>query len=258
MTQPPAPAPPPFGDATDEALSAFLDGELSAFASEHGTTAADARDRLEQWPGFAARVAELEQARAALRAPVPPLDELTRRRLVRSALPAAPGAAPGGRRSGRSWLTIAAAAMAVVVVVGLGAALVTRSGDGGETRASKSAGTAPEARRGDLGDVGDVTDPATLRALLDPAGAAGANRRDAGGKLGDGGSTADGSAPAAASTDPSACAARLAGSRPVRFVARATFRGRPVVVVGITQGARTIAFVVPADDCTTVLTSVSR
>jgi hypothetical protein len=60
------------------------------------------------------------------------------------------------------------------------------------------------------------------------------------------------------SPDPATCAAQLAGSRPVRFVGTGTFRGQAVVVVGLDQGGRTIAFVVPAGDCTTVLSSVSR
>jgi hypothetical protein len=130
-----------------------------------------------------------------------------------------------------------------------------------------------QAPRGDLGDLGDVTDPSTLRALL----AGGAERREQ--ERAGGGSTAPDSsggaedasgessteqdaalAPTARSggADPGACAAQLAGSRPVRFVGTGTYEGQAVVVVGLDQGGRTIALVVPAGDCTSVLTSVSR
>lgn len=249
MTLPPDLPDAPFGADTDEALNAFLDGELSAFAVEHGTTAADARDRLEQWPGFADRVAALEQARTAAGTPVPPLDDLTRHRLVRGALPA-----PSRRRGGRTWLTAAAAVAVVLLVAGIVATLV-RSGDDTGTDLRSSSRAAPEPRQGDLGDVGDVTDPASLRALLDPAGA---KRPTRSGEEAAGGVVKD-EAPAAPNpVDPNACARRIAGTRPVRFVGRGTYRGRPVVVAGITAGQRTIVLVVPADDCSSVLTSLSR
>jgi hypothetical protein len=55
-----------------------------------------------------------------------------------------------------------------------------------------------------------------------------------------------------------AFSSQFAGSRPVRFVGTGTYEGQPAVVVGLDQGGRTIAFVVPVGDCTSVLTSVSR
>ena len=112
MTQPPPLPPPPFGDDTDEALSALLDGELGAFADDHGLTEAEARDRLEQWSEYPARLAALEHGRAAVGEPVAALDDLTRRRLVRTALPAADGIGATSNRSGWSWLRISAAAAA--------------------------------------------------------------------------------------------------------------------------------------------------
>ena len=50
----------------------------------------------------------------------------------------------------------------------------------------------------------------------------------------------------------------MAGARPVRFFGTGTYQGRAVTIVGIESGGRTIAFVVPSDDCTTVLTAISR
>jgi hypothetical protein len=57
---------------------------------------------------------------------------------------------------------------------------------------------------------------------------------------------------------PDACAAQLAGKRPVTFVGTGTYRGAPVTVIGLTERGRVIAFLVPSNDCTNVLRSVSR
>ncbi len=42
------------------------------------------------------------------------------------------------------------------------------------------------------------------------------------------------------------------------FTGTGTYRGTPVTIVGITEGGRTIVFVVPSTDCTNVLASISR
>lgn len=275
MTQPPplppSPSPLPFGDRSDEALSALLDGELGAFAADHGLTEADARDRLEQWSEYPARLAALEQGRAAVGEPVPPLDDLTQRRLVRNALPAADGVGATSNRKGWSWLRIsAAAAAALIVLAGLGAMLTTL-GTGDDTAKSSGAGSvaAPEAARGDLGNVGDVSDPAAIKALLDPATEE--QKRLSRDSAAGGGSTEDSNqsfAPPLASgsldggdakpVDPQACAAQAAASRPIRFFATGTYQGQPVTIAGVDFKGRTIAYVVPSNDCTRVLTSISR
>ncbi|HSL56296.1 MAG TPA: zf-HC2 domain-containing protein, partial [Acidimicrobiales bacterium] len=70
----------------DELVSAYLDGEASD----------DERARVEGDPVLVARVAELRAAAAAVAAPVDPLDEVTRRRLIDASLAAgAPVAAAG-------------------------------------------------------------------------------------------------------------------------------------------------------------------
>jgi hypothetical protein len=279
----PAAHPPPFGDATDEALSALLDGELGAFAADHGTTEAEARAALDAWPGTAARLGALSRARDAAATPVPPLDEVTRRRLVGAALPAAPAPAHGTGRPRGTWLGVAAAAVVLLLVVALGWTALSDGGDDASERSQTAAG-APPVPRGELGDLGDVTDPATLRALLGdddrsrPPSAAGS-----GGESGGESTVEDRAAPPSASadgsdatelpqgfsrdeldaanralSDPGACAAQLAGERAIRFTGTGTYEGRAVVVAGLDQGGRTIAFVVPLDDCASVLTSVSR
>lgn len=269
MTQPPPLPPPPFGDDTDEALSALRDGELGAFAADHGLTEAEARDRLEHWPEYPARLAALERGRGEVAAPVPPLDDLTRRRLVRNALPAADGIAATSNRSGWSWLRIsAAAAAALIVLAGLGAMLTSLgTGSDNSAKSSGAGSAAAEVPRGDLGNIGDVTDPAAIRALVRPGaqkkptptnGAAAAPRELSGGTANDSTSSGTFSERADAQVDPKACAAQFARARPVRFFASGTYRGQPVTVVGIESGARTIAFVVPSNDCTNVLTAISR
>jgi hypothetical protein len=113
---------------------------------------------------------------------VPPLDDVTRRRLVTRALDDAGARRAPSRRVGR-LLVPAAAALVVLVLAGAGVfAFVNR--DGGDTTAARSrtpdaappSGGAPtpdesataETAAGvrDLGDVGDVSDPGDLRRVV--------------------------------------------------------------------------------------------
>lgn len=271
MNEPPMSPTPPFGDDTDEALSALLDGELGAFASERDLTEAEARAQLEGWPGAEGRLAELEGARAALRAPVPDLDDVTRRRLLHAATSAATTqrttstSTGASSRPNRSWATIVAVAAAgLLVVVGLGVAVNSISGGGGGNDASSSAGDAATAAaplRGDVGDLGDITSAAALRALLDRRASAESQAADSSTTTpapsaapGDAGGT-DSSKTA---VDPVTCAQTLAGTRSVTFTGAGIYQGSPVTVFGITKGGRTIVFVVSSTDCTKVLTSISR
>lgn len=129
----------------------------------------------------------------ASRLEVPPLDDVTRRRLVARALDDA-GPRPAAPRLTR-LLVPAAAAFVALVLVGVGLfAIVNRDGDGadiaGRARAPEAAapsGRAPasdepssaETAAGvrDLGELGDVTDAGDLRRLVraqldEPAAAA--------------------------------------------------------------------------------------
>jgi hypothetical protein len=266
---------PPFGDDTDEAISARLDGRLAAFAAERGVTEAEADAALEAWPGTPARAAALQRGRDAASTPVEPLDDLTRRRLVTGALGATgtpePAARPPRRSVGSWWSLAAAAVVAVLVLVAVGAMVLNgdddRAGNQASSSADDGASRVEAAAEGDLGELGDVSDPAVLRALLGGEGADARRESSsttappaaAGGATADSGEDAAGLAPNRNfQASKEACAAQLAGSRPVRFVGTGLYRGRPVVVVGLSREGRTIAFVVPADSCTTVLTSVSR
>jgi hypothetical protein len=269
MTSIPPASDPPFGADTDEAVSALLDGELDAFAADHGTTETEARSRLEAWPGFEARRRAFADARQAVATPAPALDDVMRRRLVRTAVDAAPTPAAASRS--RVWTVVGAAAAALLVVVGIGLAINVSGDDSSRSSDSaSSAGVAPDLH-GDIGDVGDLSGPDALRAVLTGKRDAKTAESGAGGADSSGGATSDqsGDAPApalnesqarasASALPPDQCAAKLAGTRPVTFVGTGTYRGIPVTVIGLTEGGRVIAFLVPSNDCTNVLTSVSR
>jgi hypothetical protein len=265
------PSEPPFGADTDEAVSALLDGELGAFAADHGTTEADARARLEAWPGLDERRAAYVDARAAVATPAPALDDVTRRRLVRNAADARAMPAAEPRRS-RRWTVVGAAAAALVVVIGIGLAINASSDDGGTSSsdsAASSAGRVASDLHGDSGDVGDLSTPGALRAVLTgrrvaKTGPEGADNATGGSATSDQSGTAPQSGDqfqarsAAPPLPPAQCAVQLAGTRPVTFVGTGTYRGAPVTVIGLTERGRVIAFLVPSNDCTNVLTSVSR
>ncbi|MGZ4688083.1 MAG: hypothetical protein ACXVKA_04320 [Acidimicrobiia bacterium] len=267
MNEPPMLPTPPFGDATDEALSAVLDGELGAFAAERGRSEASVRAQLEEWPSFEARLAELERARGLVGDAPPPLDDVTRRRLVRNALDAAADSSPrvAPRSRSRSWLTVvavAAAGLLVVAGIGAGIAAIGNRDSSSEKSASSAATGATAPLRGDVGDLGDVTSPAALRALLDRRAAAaerGASTTAPAGSPPDADRQFANGAPSAPATVSAAgCAQQLAGTRDVTFSGTGTYQGAPVTIVGITEGGRTIVFVVSSTDCTRVLASISR
>jgi hypothetical protein len=262
---------PPFGSETDEAISAALDGELGAFAAEHGITEEAVRDRLESWPGFAARRAALDHVRGAVHAPTPPLDDVSRRRLVRTASNEQPGSSAATPRPTRSWARlVAVAAAGLIVVAGIAFAVSAIDGDDASMTSGDSAGTSAAPLHGDVGDLGDVTRPEALRALLDRREAAALDEADAAERSGDGAeappsatsgasSSLDGGGSDSARTvTPEACAAQLAGERKVAFTGTGTYQGTPVTIIGITERGRTIVFVVPSTDCTNVLASISR
>lgn len=261
---PPSPTPPPFADATDEALSALLDGELASFATERGLTELEARARLEAWPEFAARRDSIALARDAIAAPAPPLDELTRRQLVRDAIAAARSEPARTDRRAPAWTWLAAAAAAVLLVVGVGT-LVASRGTGSKSARSSSTANAehsaaqPSGDLGDLGDLGDVSDPSVLRALLDRTPAPSTAPKP--GTLADRSTKSpDGAPPSSSSTSNTAadCAPKLFGDRPVLFHGSGRYHGEPVIVFGVEDQGRTVALVVRAGDCATVLTSLSR
>jgi hypothetical protein len=134
--------------------------------------------------------ADARDEEAAALLAVPPLDEVTRRRLVGTALAAAdtPAATPVTRRRSRMVVAIPVAA-AIVLGIAIGSIVVTRPEDPTTTAASPAPSTAleapaPQQASGSpdggaaadtpalsgsvraLGDVGDVPDAASLRSAV--------------------------------------------------------------------------------------------
>jgi hypothetical protein len=163
----------------DDVLSALLDGDTGAATGGDGT-GADAAAHLRACDRCAGRQAELAGARSALAAaPVEPVDELTRRRLVAAALAAAEERAPGaaardtaaavpiGRaRWARRHQALIGSAAAVVLALLVGVPFVLDDGGpgGGETLTA----LAPEqdAAGTYLGDLGELSDRSNLRLRL--------------------------------------------------------------------------------------------
>lgn len=141
----------------------------------------------------------------------------------------------------------AAVAAAVIVVAAIAAFVVTRGhGHRGATRSSL-----PTTVRGAYaGTVGDVTQPVALRAVLDRPSVDAAAHTSA---------TVDSASLHGGAARAMRCARALNPRRdePVVILANATYRGNDAVIAAVHRGARTIAFVLDAHDCT-VLVSQSR
>jgi hypothetical protein len=170
----------------DEILSALLDGDAA-----DGPEAAAHLAACERCAG---RRAELAAARVALAAaPVEPLDELTRRRLVAGALRAAGEAAiPAAAGTRSRWAArhpaVMGSAAAVVLAVLVGVPFVMGRGGGSQAEKTLSAAAPEAAHQGAgefYGDLGDLSDHDRLRLRLS-------------------GSTADASLPYAAPAEPGA------------------------------------------------------
>jgi hypothetical protein len=157
----------------DEILSALLDGDADA-------AGLDAAAHLRACDRCAGRQAELAGARAALAAaPMEPLDELTRRRLVAAALAAAeatpageaPAAAtPIGRsRWARRHPALIGSAAAVMLALLVGVPFVVGDGQSGRDQTLTAQAPLQYSAGSFLGDLGDLSDRDRLRLRLSGA-----------------------------------------------------------------------------------------
>jgi len=152
----------------DEILSALLDGDADGEP--------DAAAHLRACDRCSGRQAELAGARAALAAaPVEPLDELTRRRLVAAALAAAEPASEAGVRAvapiGRSrWAgrhpALIGSAAAVVLALLVGVPFVVDNGGSGRDQTLTAQAPLQNSADSFLGDLGDLSDRDRLRLRL--------------------------------------------------------------------------------------------
>jgi hypothetical protein len=153
----------------DEILSALLDGDADGAGP-------DAAAHLRACDRCAGRQAELAGARAALvAAPVAPLDELTRRRLVAAALAAgeappageAPAAVtPTGPSRVRRHPALIGSAAAVVLAVLVGVPFVVDNGGSGRDRTLTAQAPLQDSAGSFIGDLGDLSDRERLRLRL--------------------------------------------------------------------------------------------
>ncbi len=253
----------------DGAISADLDGDLSGFASDLGLDEPAVRAQLDADPNSPARRGALEAARAAMRQPVEALDEVSRARLLtRAAAPARRSDQAVGTRGRGGIARVAGVAAIALLVVGIGVVAVTRDDTTNAQKAGSSATHGP-VRSGNIGDIGRI-DQSKLERLIggSTSGTASpaAPHADAGQSSalasGDQGSSVPGFNPSsalkAAPDQVAACRKVYAAEGKIRFTGSGAYQGRPAVVIGLANGARTIVFVLAADNCTDVLYSVSR
>lgn len=175
---------------------------------------------------------------------VPPLDDVTRRRLVSRAL-AESGLAPARHRRAPRLIAVAAAALAVLVI-GAGTALVLRDEDGGDTVAvlrrettkSEAGEDAAEAAAPvSIGDLGDVSDAGVLRDRLRASAGASPTLDEI-----------EAAAPATAS--PCVDAPRQLGATgQVTRVGTGTYDGVLAAVLVARRGQEQVAFVLDAGTC---------
>lgn len=197
--------------------------------------------------GSGAPEADGRDERLAALLEVPPLDDVTRRRLVRRALEE-----PAARLQRRRLIGALSAAAAALVVV-LGTAILLRDDGGGDTTAARPAedqgsgkgepeeeATAADA----FADLGEISDPAVLRERLGALAVASeppAESEDSGG--------ADERDAAAAV--PSECLAALeqVAAGPPTVVAGGTYQGAPALVLVAVKAGDDAAFVLDAATC---------
>lgn len=171
----------------DEILSALLDGDAAAEADAPARGMggvplkdSDAAAHLRACDRCADRQGELAAARAALAgAPVEPVDELTRRRLMAAALGAAgeepaPGVAPLAARARSRWASrhtaLIGSAAAVVLALLVGVPFVVgndgKSGDADTSLAAQAPEGSQESASAYLGYLGDLSNRESLRVRL--------------------------------------------------------------------------------------------
>jgi hypothetical protein len=127
----------PFGDDTDDAVVAMLDGRLAAFATARDLTESEVRERLEGWPGLGSRISTVVAARRGTR--------------------------PAWRRP-RNLGVVAGALVAVAVVAAFAIVLLTGSDDEPAAQAKGAHSHVMDSYIGSVGEIG--TDEALRTAIV--------------------------------------------------------------------------------------------
>jgi hypothetical protein len=226
-------------DPLDERLSAALDGHDADGTPEPADARAVERGR------------DLAAARDLLAVPPAPLDDVTRRRLLRTALDAAP--TPSRSSGGRTqrWVrggSVAAVVLAVVAAAAWGLASLNRSPSTKES--GSQAASATTAPAGPV-DLHEVSNPDVLKRRVEaslnrtPAAPTGPTSTTA--APGPGLTTASGNGakrlPRCVST------VRVPAGDTPELLGTATFHGTPALVIVAREQSRTLIFVVATTDC---------
>jgi hypothetical protein len=272
-------------EQVDDLLSAELDGEFAAAATDLGLEVSEAHARLDATPGIAERRAQFAAASAAI-ADVAELDDVTERRLRAAAVAAADDDVRDLRkRRRRAWIGAVGAAAVVVAVLGIAAVAKHDSTGGSSSSAAGAAKQEPVALSPTTGldvpftDLGNLANGAALQknvrdALIHPASgqdteslhlsagvpsaavgtattlitnAASSDFYDASGKL----SSADAALPPIQRCDATARLAADAKSPPVLY-ATATLNHQPVTVFVYVHGTE-YAIIASDKGCKVVL-----
>lgn len=209
-----------------EALSAYFDGEASEWDA-HVRACPECRSQLER----------LERVRAAVGAPVPPVDPAQKDAAIDAALSG--GASSSGPRLSR-WAAIGGvAAVALGVLVGIVATRDTTSKHQFASRDTSSGPVSPTAVDG--GDLGVVDDATALRAKVEPGVASSAAAPSAEAAPSASSSPAAAAAPAGARKQAATAGvvpcerearALQPGTEVLVYRATAAWQGTPAVVLG--------------------------
>lgn len=224
-------------DPLDERLSAALDGHETDATFEP----LDARG-VERGRALAA-------ARDLLAVPLEPLDDVTRRRLLRTALDASPTSSRGSSERALRWVrgvAVAAAVLAAIALSGWGLASLNHNSSSSKGASSANATTAPA---GPV-DLNEVSNPDVLKRRVEAA---------LGVPIAPTGPTSTTAVPNPEQTTVSGGNAQLvsrclstlrvpAGDTP-ELLGTATFHGAPALVVIAREKSRTLIFVVATADC---------
>jgi hypothetical protein len=224
-------------DPLDERLSAALDG--------HEGTAPEPDARA------AERGRDLAAARDLLALPPPPLDDITRRRLLRTALDASPTSSrPTSERMMRRMRggAVAAAVIAVIALAGWGLASLNQNSSQ-KASSGKSGASATTGAPGPV-DLHDVSNPSVLKRRVQAALGSSAPERAPTPTALSQPDLAETTVPRANTGAPQ-CLSSVkvpAGDTP-EFLGTATFHDAPALVFVAREPSRTLIFVLESSDC---------
>jgi hypothetical protein len=248
-------------DPLDERISAALDGAPAPEAPSAPGRADDAN--------AADRARAIEAARDLLSIPPPPLDDVTRRRMVRTALDTATAstsrATTPSSRDRRHWLRVAGVAAALIAVVGAGGWALTTlnhnaSRSAPDAKAASGTTGVPSLQSAPV-DLHEVSNPLVLKqrvlAALGSVNGGSASSGSAAPPEARAPSTTAVPGPGPASTTAGAAASparcvstvRVASGVTPELLGTATYRGAPAIVVIARDRSRTLIFVLASTDC---------